>query len=228
MATSRTKLAAALRAKFKNPRDVLKALGVPRSALDADLVDVGKPVASGSADLDQLQQFRAAIEENLSGHDDERFVARMLAICDEFAPTDRADPEDPNASRPAELVGNDDDNLAQVRAMLKKAGLSDADVDTALRLAAGGGNASDVLPTSGPGGLGGAVTGRTRSPGERVFAADERRRAAQQLAYDKTFPNAVVVAAGYAPDRERDRPRSWPSEAAIENYNRRFGGAHIG
>lgn len=215
--TSNTALGIALRRRWPGAdgrKALMKKLGITMD-------DLLKPSAGGggSANPDQLKLMRAAVEKELSGLEDERYVARMLAVLDEFCPTDRAEADDPNRDKAAALVGNDVDNLAQVRAHLKKAGLSDESIDEALRIAAAGGNeAKDRLPLDATrGGFGGYRSDRGRAPGER-FASDE---------YLQRFPSAVVVAPAYAPDRARSRSTSWPNAAGLADYEKRFGGSHI-
>ena len=213
MTISRTKLGAAIRSKFKSPRDLLRHLGI-----DQDLAAVGQPGASGGSP-DQLQQFRAAIEENLSGHDDERFVARMLAICDEFAPTDRVDASDPNAARAAELAGHDGDNLENVermRSALRNAGMNSDDIDAALAaILRDGVPIGDKLPVPAlfGRGLGGRRSGDFREP--------------EALAGDGHFgAGRIRVGYDYGPARNRALPIKL-TERGIEDYNKRFGGEHI-
>ena len=224
--TSNTALGIALRRRWPGAdgrKALMKKLGITMD----DLLKPAAPGGGGSTDLDGARALRLDIENNfLAGMQDEKLAAALLAIMDKHVGDQkRLDADDPRAGRVREIVG--DDELQKARDYLMGLGLSADDVERAIALARGDTGASDVLPTSGPGGLGGAIGGRTRSPGERVFAADERRRAAQ-LAYDKTFPNAVVVGPSYCPDRGRDRSTSaFPDERQMAEYWKRFGGEHV-
>lgn len=221
MTTSRTKLSAALRSRFKNPRDVLKALGVPRSALDADLVDVGKPSAGGGNN-DALMKMRDDIEGLLGKLGlSEGGVKAMLEVLDQHAPSadTRLPDDDEYAGEVRAIAGDVDEEAVQKFRALLRGKMSDAEIDEALALAAGAvpGEAKDRLPVhaAGKGGFGGYGHGTK-------VVGDERKRAA----YDRMFGSEVIVGIEYGPDRSRGRSVAWPS--SLDDYNKRFGGEHIG
>ena len=180
--------------------------------------DLLKPSTGGGGSADPLQAMRTAVENVLGKCGlSEGGIKAMLEVLDEHAPSadTRLPDDDEHAGRVREIVG--DDELQKARDYLMGLVLSADDVERAIALARGDTGASDVLPLSGlRGGMGGAF-GKTRPPGER-FASDE---------YLRRFPNAVVVAPAYAPDRARSRPTSWPNAAGLADYEKRFGGSHI-
>lgn len=132
MSLNASKVAAALRQRFPGrmgPRAALRALG-----LDADLLSPG---GSGGGNTDAAKAMRVDIENLLSElHLDEKQVGRILEVLDKHASFDRIDDDDPNAMRARELAG--DDQLENFRALLVAAGMSEADIDEAVRIANGG------------------------------------------------------------------------------------------
>jgi hypothetical protein len=127
---------------------------------------------------DPLTSMRIDIENALSELDlDETQIAKVLDVLDEHASFSKLDGDHPQAERAAELAGDDDDDdaekLKKFRALLRKAGLSDADVDEAISIANGGGKAKQ-LPVNGTnGGIGGALADRRPAMDEAALASLE-------------------------------------------------------
>jgi hypothetical protein len=128
-----SKFARALRQRFPGPlgpRAALRALG-----LDADLLAPGG--GGGGGDADAIKALRVDLELLLGELNlDETQIGRILELLDQHAPLDRLSDSDPNAGRARELAG--DDQLENFRAVLVAAGMSEADVAEAARLASGG------------------------------------------------------------------------------------------
>src|SRR5580704_8274824 len=147
MATSKSALAVALARKFpgtKGKRDLMRKLGL---GLD-DLVAPGggntaQPDVDGTkarlADFKgKLQQWLHDQRNSLPEQDGGGVIGRILALLDQ------------------NVGGEDEVDLAGIKAFFKSKGLSDADIDEALRLAQGGDPAADRLPLDGTrGGFGG-------------------------------------------------------------------------
>lgn len=204
MTIQRNKLAAALKKRFSSPRALLRALG-----LDESLVDVGTKAPEVDDATKRLREFRTAFEQLLHVNKidlTDGSVGKLLQLLDQYD------------------IGTDAiaDPVESFRKLLRAKGMSDADIETALEIARGNGEATaDSLPLSGlRGGRGGAVSGQTRSPGER-FAADA------STDFDRRFPNAITLGADYSPDRGRFRSARWPDERRMAEYHKMFGGEHI-
>jgi hypothetical protein len=139
------------------------------------------PAASGGG-TDKLQEMRVAIENLLGEFDlEETQMAKMLALLDEHADLKKIDDSDPNAARARELVAGDDDKHEKLRAFLKTAGLSDADIDRAVELA-GSGEAADRMPVNGIAARRQAMDARMRAPTAR-----------QVDRFEKKFPGAANI-----------------------------------
>jgi len=209
----RSKLVSELKRRFRSPAALLAHLG-----LDQDLL---APASGGGGSNDPLQKMRTSIELLIPKLGlGEKEVALLLEMLDAEAPMDKLPDDHPQAGRARELAASDDDNLENVerfRAALRNAGMADADIETALAMITRQGEAiGDKLPVSALfGGLGGRRSGNFRSPS---MAGDR--------AYHERFPSAVIVGIPYGPARPQTRGTAWPS--SLDDYNKRFGGEHIG
>jgi hypothetical protein len=184
-----------------------------RLGLDADIL---KPATSGNTD--PAMAMRLDIEKSMAELDlDEKQVAKILAVLDQHADFDKLDDSDPNAERARALAG-DDEKLEKFRALLREAGLSDADIDEACRLATnGGGGAKDRLPLDAThGGFGGRFA-------DRRPAMDESARASLETKLDRKF--GIGRVAGEQVRQAADRRTVMGlSRAAVERISARFPG----
>jgi hypothetical protein len=171
--TTQTKLRAALRARFKSPREALRALG-----LDADLL--GAPAPTNNAH-DPLKELRLDLEKLIGEIGmPEGSISKILSLLDEHIPEGRVADDDPNRDKVRALAGHDEEHddeddddarIAKVRTMLQKHGLTASEIDQAIRIATGASTAKDKLPVNAlHGGLGGYLSGEERHRG--TFAHD--------------------------------------------------------
>jgi hypothetical protein len=132
---ARTKIAAALRGKYRSPADALRALG-----LDADLVDPASTTARTPGD-DRTNEMRREIEQLLSDlRLDDGPTGKILELLKKYAPDGRT-------------VGDNDkvDEYDKVRKFLGEKGFDDADIDEAIALGRRG--ATDRIPRNGLGAM---------------------------------------------------------------------------
>jgi hypothetical protein len=179
--SKQSKLAAALRSRFRTPHDALRALGIGSDVLGAP----------GGGNSDAAKAMRVEIE-NLLGelYLDEKQIGRILEVLDKHASFDKLDDDDPNANRARELAGEGDDWLERVKAFCKSKGLSDADIEKALALAKGGAPTVDQ-PLTAPRGFGGALATdagaqsfEERHPEVACIGGREIHRRQREIAHD--------------------------------------------
>jgi hypothetical protein len=202
--TSKSKLATALRRKFKNPRALLRALG-----LDENLADVGntaQPDVDGTkarvADFKEKLQQWLYTQRNAMPEEDGGLIARILAVLDQDVGED-------------EVV-----DLARFKAFFKGKGLSDADIEEALRLAQGGEHAADRLPLDGTrGGMGGYGHGSEANRVGRT-AMDEATRSRVASEMDVLLGTGRVSIG--IDTRQPRRPVSMPTARAVTDFNAMF------
>lgn len=149
MSLNASKVAAALRQRFPGPRGpqrALRALG-----LDADLL------VSGGGKSDSVKAMRLEIEQLLGELNlGEIEVGKLLMVLDKYAPLDTRPDNHPQR----ELAS--DDQLQKIRVLLRAAGMSEADIEQAMRIANVG--AGDYLPEPAtPGGRLGTDAARATS-----------------------------------------------------------------
>jgi hypothetical protein len=185
---NKSKLAVSLKRRFGSPAALLRALG-----LDESLADVGKPAQPDDAGSKaRIADFKVKLSQWLSDQaaslpevDGGGIIGRILALLDQ------------------EDVGGEDEgfDLARFKTFFKGKGLSDADIEEALRLAEGGEPAADRLPVPATkGGLGGYGNGVK-------VAADERK--ADDL--ERMFgTRRIGLGTDYGSNR-RPRPVSTPT-----------------
>jgi hypothetical protein len=190
MATSKSAIAIAIARKFPGPagrRNLLRKLGLGLDDLVAPSAGTAQPDVDGTKT--RMADFKVELSQWLSDHaaslpevDGGGIIGRILALLDQ------------------DVGGEDEggDQIARVRAFLKSRNLSDEDSDEILRLARAvdPAEAADKLPISGPLGLGGRLSDRSRAPGEVPFAgrqaADEATRSRVDADLDRMFGTARV------------------------------------
>jgi hypothetical protein len=195
----KSKLALALKRRFGSPAAVLRALGLDENLVDNRDVDGSK---ARVADFKvKLQQWLHEQRNSLPEQDGGGVIGRILAVLDQ------------------DVGGEDEvDGLAQFKAFFRSKGLSDADIEEALRLAEGGESAADRLPVPATkGGFGG------HGNGVKV-AADERKVAQAEAGLEEMFgTRRIGIGLDYGGLR-RPRPVSTPTPNArqIADFNVRF------
>jgi hypothetical protein len=153
MATSKSALAVALAKRFPGPagrRNLLRTLGLAADDLAAPAPGGG----GGSGGDDRLRALRVEIENALGEMKNlpEGSVAKILATLDKHVRLDKLPDGDPQAEAVREITG--DDQLEKFRALLRGAGMTEADIEKAIELGRSGAN--DRLPLDGTrGGFGG-------------------------------------------------------------------------
>jgi hypothetical protein len=151
MATSKSALAVALRKRFPGTdgkKTLLRQLGLTMDDLAAPA-----PGGGGGGD-DRLRALRIEIENALGEMKNlpEGSVAKILATLDKHVRLDKLPDGDPQAEAVREITG--DDQLEKFRALLRGAGMTEADIEKAIELGRSGAN--DRLPLDGTrGGFGG-------------------------------------------------------------------------
>src|SRR5580704_2415717 len=164
-------IAIALRKKFpgaRGRRDLMRKLGL-------GLDDLAPPVPGGGGNA-AARDLRVAVE-NLMGETEDLpdgFVRKLLKVLDErCGRLDRLPDDHPDAPRVRELAG--DDELEAFREFFRSKGLSEADIEQAIKLARGGdSDATDRLPLPATkGGFGGFGHGVKVATDERQVAQTE-------------------------------------------------------
>ncbi len=199
----------ALKAKYRRPREVLRALGLDQSLLNIPRLALDSANGGGTSSLAELEKLLA---RTFSGPQFQRAMELLNGALN-------ADmPEDDETEQEESEDENDVDEEAErhkrwvADVLSRKAGLDDHEIAAALR---------DLPRNAIKGGMGGRLAERAEARDRKRIARDERRRAA----FDERFGTSRLNTPSLIETSYGDSVPSRRIAVASDDFLSRFPGA---